>query len=457
MTKRLLVSYLAITAIVLLVLEIPLGIFFQQRETERLAVDLERDATTLASFYEEFLEENTAPDPTAATAYAARTGVRVVITDTTGISLIDTTGESDRDLSTRPEIKTALSGRRVSGVRHSETLDSDLLYVATPVSSGGHIHGAIRLTVDTTEVQASVTRFWWGLAGVAAVVLAAMSLIGLAVARSVARPLRSLESTAARFATGDLRTTLPDAHAPREVAELQAAMNTMARRLEQLLAEHRAFVADASHQLRTPLTALRLRLENLQSTTTGADDNVELAATIEETRRLSGLVNDLLRLAAAERRDELKDYDLVQLTRDRVDTWSAVAEAAGITIELLAPAAALSVRAAPNAIEQILDNLLDNAITVSHPGGRIHATVAAGHASHTLTIADEGPGMSDDLKRRALERFWRADPSTPGSGLGLPIAKALAESSGGSLELSDADCGGLAVRVALSASAKSGP
>ena len=345
MTRRLLLGYLTAAVIVLLVLEVPLAIFYQQRETNRLTVDVERDATVLAGHYEEALEQRTPPDPTSASTYAKRTGVRVVVVDKAGSSLIDTSGPAGRDFSTRPEIKTALSGAVAEGTRRSDTLNTDLLYVAVPVASGGEVYGAVRLTLDTQEVNALVHGYWLGLIGVAAVVLTAMAGIGWAVARSMTRPLRDLNAAAARFATGDLTTTDPDPGAPPEIAALGATMNTMAQRLERLLAEHREFVADASHQLRTPLTALRLRLENLQSASGAPDDAEDLSAAIEETNRLAGL--------------------------------------------------------------------------------------------------------SDDLKARALDRFWRFDHSDPGTGLGLPIANALAKASGGSLLLHDSPSGGLAATVTL--------
>ncbi len=127
-----------------------------------------------------------------------------------------------------------------------------------------------------------------------------MAGIGWAIARSVTRPLRHLTGAANRFATGDLTTTEPDPDAPPEIAALGATMNTMAQRLDQLLSEQREFVADASHQLRTPLTALRLRLENLQSASGSADESDDLGAAIDETNRLAGLVGDLLMFARAE-------------------------------------------------------------------------------------------------------------------------------------------------------------
>ena len=451
MTRRLLLGYLTAVVIVLLVLEVPLAIFYQQRETGRITVDVERDATVLAAHYEDALEEGIPPDPTAATAYAGRTGVRVVVVDKAGASLIDTSGPAGRDFSTRPEIKIALGGARAEGTRHSDTLNADLLYVAVPVTSGAKVHGAVRLTLDMKEVNALVHDYWLGLVGVAVVVLIAMAGIGWALARSLTRPLRRLNATAARFATGDLASTDPEPGAPPEIAALGATMNTMAQRLERLLAEHREFVADASHQLRTPLTALRLRLENMQSASGTPEEAEDLEAAIDETNRLAGLVGDLLQFARAEETAAPETVDLVQLAKDRVDTWSAIAEVADVALDFSSPNGPVFVSAIPGGVEQIMDNLIDNAITAAPPSTHVSVTVLRGRADHRFTIADQGPGISDGLKARALDRFWRLDHSEPGSGLGLPIAHALAKASGGSLVLGDSPAGGLAVTVTLPA------
>jgi signal transduction histidine kinase len=448
-TRRLLLSYLTIAVIVLVILEVPLAVFYQQRETGRLAVDVERDATTLASYYEDSLEQETRLDPRFAVKYALRTGARVVVVDKNGYSLIDTAGAAHRDFSTRPEIRTALGGHVATGKRHSTTLGTELLYAAVPVASGGKVHGAVRLTMDTRAVNALIHRFWLGLAAVTAVVLAAIAAIGWTIARSVNRPLRQLHGSAARFATGDLSTTETDPDAPAEIAALGATMNTMARRLDQLLAEHRAFVADASHQLRTPLTALRLRLENLQSDLAGSDGAEDLGAAIEETNRLSVLVGDLLQLARAEETAAPAPVDLVEVARQRVDTWSAIADTAGITLDFASPIGPVVAESVPTGVEQILDNLIDNAIAASPPDSRVSVIVTPGRNQHRITVDDEGPGLTDELKAQALDRFWRLDNTEPGTGLGLPIARALAEASGGSLLLEDSAAGGLAVVVTL--------
>ena len=456
MTKRLLLSYLTITLIVLLLLEIPLGVFYAQRERERFTSEVERDANVIASIYEDDLERERAVDPRPAATYQQRTGARVVVVDPDGISLVDTMQDVDRDFSTRPEIALALDGIRASGLRSSETLQTELLYVAVPVASGGAVHGALRITLDAADVNARIRQFWLALAAVAIVVLAVVGGVGWAIARSVTRPLRQLNASALRFARGDLRVTAEPLEGPSELKALASTMETMAVRLDGLLSTQRAFVADASHQLRTPLTALRLRLENMQSWQSDAatgelDDQIDAA--IEETNRLAELVTNLLQLARADERPDIDVVDLASLVADRIDTWTAVAEAGGVELRgasgLDVGMQAVFVEAVPGAIEQILDNLLDNAVTASPRGSVVAIDIASMDGTARLTISDQGPGLSDEDKANATSRFWRGDITKPGTGLGLAIVETLAVASRGSVALDDAPDGGLSVTVAL--------
>lgn len=449
MTRRLVLSYLAVTVLVLLALEIPLGLFYEQRERERVTSGLEHDANVIAGVYEDDLEGERPLDPRPADEYEDRTGARVVVVDGDGISLVDTGAVVDRDFSTRPEIERALDGVVSSGTRPSDTLSTDIVYVAVPVASGGTVHGALRVTLDTSDVNARVHRFWAGLGGIAAVVLVTIALVGWGIARSVTRPVRRLNAAAARFARGDLAVGEDiSGDGPPELRALAGTMTTMARRLDALLAAQRSFVADASHQLRTPLTALRLRLENLQSRL-GGEPGGELDAAIDETNRLATLVADLLQLARADESPAPSSFDLAQLTADRVDTWTAVAETHGVVLRAEALDGSLVVRAVPGAIEQILDNLLDNAVTASPAGETVAVAVAADGDVGLLTITDHGRGLTDEQKANAARRFWRGDASTPGTGLGLAIVEALAVASGGGIRLADTPGGGLTVRVAF--------
>lgn len=437
MTKRLLLSYLGITIFVLLLLELPLAVFFQQREMDRLSADAERDAAVLASIYEEALEDSGPLDPNPALDYSGRTRARVVIVDLAGISVIDTEAATDRDFSTRPEFDVALTGTRSVGIRHSDTLKTDILFVAVPVASGGEVHGALRLTLDTHEITEQIHRFWFGLVAVAAVVLAAVAGIGWAMARWMTRPIRHLQETASRFSSGDLAATVPDPSSPAELIVLEDSMNSMAAQLDQLIQQQRAFVADASHQLRTPLTGLRLRLENLQLDATSDAQEAEIERVIVEADRLSTLVNDLLLLSRADKMPDLVVDDLAVLVADRVDTWTAVAEQEQITLTLRAPTSSVWVRVIRGGIEQVLDNLLDNAINACNPGGCVEVTIEPDSAHPKLLIADDGPGLTRIQKTQAFDRFWRASPGGTGSGLGLAIVKSLVDASEASITLTD--------------------
>jgi signal transduction histidine kinase len=449
-TRRLLLSYLAITVVVLVMLEVPLGIFYAQRERDRFTTDVERDASVIATIYEDDLERGQVPDPTAAERYSDRTGARVVVVDDGGISVVDTAAATPRDFSTRPEIERALEGGRARGIRRSDTLDTSLLYVAVPVASSGVVHGALRITLDAGSVDARIYRFWAGLAAMAVVIMAVVALVGWALARSVSRPIRHLRETATRYSHGDLAADGQPVAGPPEIRELAAAMDTMAVRLEALIDEQRSFVADASHQLRTPLTALRLRLENLQ-TRVSPDDAAELDVVIDESTRLAALVGDLLQLARADDPAPIGTIDLRDLVAGRADVWSALADERGVTVEAQTPDRAVIARAVPGSIEQVLDNLLDNALNASPDGATIRLELLPGATEHLLAVTDEGPGLDDADKERALRRFWRGDPSTPGTGLGLAIAQALVLGSGGTIELADAVGNGLRVVVRLPA------
>ncbi|MCB1028935.1 MAG: HAMP domain-containing protein [Microthrixaceae bacterium] len=449
MTRRLLVGYLTITLIVLLAFEIPLAIFYSQREEERFTTRVERDAVVLSSFYEDVLDAGAENDPAPAMDYADRTGARVVVTDAEGLSLLDTDQRTGRDFSTRPEVGQALTGSRATGIRHSDTLGTDLLFVAVPIASGGTVHGVLRLTVDAHEVFQRVERFWLSLAAMALVVLAAVAVVGWAVARSVTRPLRQLQTSARRFAEGDLSVPPPPTEAPEEVQALAHAMGVMAGRLDELIGKQRAFVSDASHQLRTPLTALRLRLENLEARLGDGGDAADAEAAIDETRRLSELVDDLLKLAQAEQAAAVEPIDVATVAAQRADTWSALADVSSVTLELDGPQSGVWATAVPGSVEQILDNLLDNAVSAGPEGSSVTVSVGRRPGSVVMAVCDRGPGLSDEAKERALERFWRGSQATPGTGLGLPIAHSLAEAAGGTLTLSDRPGGGLTAQVTL--------
>jgi signal transduction histidine kinase len=436
MTRRLLATYVTITALALAVLAVPLGLTFAQRERDRLFFDIERDAIVIASLAEDDLESDVTPDLDAVLAdYRAATTGRVVVVDRAGISVADSDGPDTppRDYSTRPEIGDALEGRRAIGTRRSATLDENLVFVAIPVASGGAVHGAVRITFPTRARDARVRDVWLRLGLLSAAVLALVACVGFVLARGVTRPLRAVEGAAERIAAGDLAARVPADRGPREVRTLAATFNRTAARLDQLVGSQQRFVADAAHQLRTPLTALRLRLENLEPHLP-PDQGPKLEAAIGEVQRLGHIVAGLLLLARQDAEAPANTaVDLGPVVADRLAVWADVAGEQDVDLRGGLPEH-LWVGAPAGAVEQILDNLLSNALGVTPPSGTIAVTVLPARGHGELHVVDQGPGLDADARERAFERFWRSDGGS-GSGLGLAIVRQLARAAGGDARL----------------------
>jgi signal transduction histidine kinase len=474
-TRRLLASYWALTLLVLATLMIPLAVTYAQRQREQLEAGLTRDAFVLAAYVEDTLEMNSGADLSqVARSYRDRSDARVVIVDRAGAVLADSDPpvEGPRNFAARPEFAAALASEVSIGTRPSDTLGTSLLYVAVPVSSSGQVHGAVRLTYSTAQLDQRVHRYWALLGGIALVSLAAATGVGLLLARSVVRPVQRLRSAATALGAGDLESRAPADAGPPEIRDLASAFNTTAGRLQSLLTAQEQFVADASHQLRSPLTAVRLRLEVLETELAVPEPEIDrvledVAAARGELARLNRLVDGLLALASAERAAasiSCEPVALAGLVQERVEAWESIAAERGVS--LVAVPRRLVAMATVDRISQVLDNLIANAIDASPVGGsiRVEATSPSsprrGERYVELHVIDEGLGMTAEQRAHAADRFWRGGSTRGylgGSGLGLAIVQKLVQADGGSVELRAAATGGLEAVVRLAAATEAVP
>jgi signal transduction histidine kinase len=240
-----------------------------------------------------------------------------------------------------------------------------------------------------------------------------------------------------------------DGSGPSELRRLSESFDRMAETVTQAYAAQRAFVADASHQLRNPLTALRLRLSNLDGHVDAAGVEDQVAA-LEEAQRLTTLLDGLLALARAERTLPLTTVDIDGEVAERIEAWSPLAVHSGLQL-VREGTGGLKAMASARAVEVVLDALLDNAIKFARPGGTITVSTAATATEVEVAVRDCGPGMAPDELDRATGRFWRspAQANVEGSGLGLAIAARTVELGGGSLRLELPTGGGLRVVARL--------
>jgi signal transduction histidine kinase len=455
--RRLLLSYLSITVFVLLVLEIPLGFAYAQSERRRLTSAVQHDALALSIRAEDAMESgNLARLNRVADDYQRDTGGRVVVIGSDGMLIADSdpTRTGPRNFSSRPELRAALQGEETSGTRHSDTLGQTLQYFAVPVVHANAPVGALRVTYPTSFADARIRRTWFVLAGVGAVILAVVFLVSLRLARQVTKPLDELEQAAARLGQGELESRAPVPDSPPEIRALAESFNHTAERLEELVSSQQAFVADASHQLRTPLAALRLRLENLERDLEVPGPAPEdVGGALAEVARLSRIVDGLLELARTDRSAGAPvPIELGALVDQRVEAWAALAGERDV--ELVADVEPeLVVRSTPGRLEQVLDNLLANALEVAPGGSAVRVHAAGGRDGVELSVIDAGPGMTAEQRARAFDRFWRPTGASRdgGSGLGLAIVRRLVTADGGQVDLDEAPGGGLAARVLLRA------
>jgi signal transduction histidine kinase len=462
-SRRLLATYVTLTIVVLAALEVPLGIQYGRSEKRDLTSGIVRDALVMATFAEDPLERGQST-PSAGLAGAAQRytqdpGGRVVVVDSRGVSILDTESAAGRSFASRPEFAAALAKHPTiaTGTRHSNTLGTDLIYAAVPISAPhGGVLGAVRITYPTSALDSRVNRYWLLLAAIGGVVLAAATAVGLRFARTLARPLSALERAAAAVGAGDLTARAPAQSGPPEVRAVATRFNETVEQLDGLLHSQQEFVADASHQLRTPLTALRLRLENLERDVT-AGARRDLEAALAEVERLARLVDGLLVLARADAAKPAPEpVDIAAVATARVEHWSLQAAERKVGLDDGVPAG-LKGLATPGALEQVLDNLLSNALAVSPPGSTIHLAGRDVGEQVELRVADEGPGMSAEQRVRAFDRFWRAGPPGTGTGLGLAVVHRLVTADGGQVELREAPGGGLEAVITLRAVPRGAP
>jgi two-component system, OmpR family, sensor kinase len=455
------IAYVLVLAIV--VLEVPLVINLSRRVDAEVKAEAAGQAQIVAATAGDLAgEPPKRVQPLVETA-ARQLGGRVIVLDRRGRVVVDSAGPGLRGVSyaDRPEVETALgpTGRTAQGERHSESLGDDLLFTAVPVLAAGRPAGAVRVTQSVTAVNAEVRSDAIGLIGVG--VAALMLGLGVAwvLAGFLARPPRSLAEAARRVAAGDLEARAPES-GPREQREVAHAFNDMTARLASALRAQRDFVANASHQLRTPLTGLRLRLEAAADGTRDRAIVADLRAAEDEVVRLSRLIDNLLQLAReGQEGADARPVAMAAAIRAAAGRWEAEASARRQRLSVVDRGDERAL-ASPEDLEIVLDNLLENAIKYSPPGSTVTIESDRPEAGRVLlAVSDEGPGLGPGEERAALERFRRGSAAarTPGTGLGLAIVEVLVRRWRGSIELGNRPRGGLRAEVRLPAAEADSP
>jgi signal transduction histidine kinase len=411
MRRRTLVSIVGVVLVALALFGIPLALTIRNLTIDDELNELERSATRAA---------------TTVSSSTLRRGDRIAVPHAQPpihLGVYDAEGNrvaGSGPVNLEPGLKLALQG----DVRTSRRAS---LIAAAPVVTNEHIIGVVRAASPAGEVRARVLRSW-AFVGLLALLAVAIS-VALArwQARRITKPLTALTANAHRLGDGDF-TVRNEPSGVAEIDEVGRALDASARRIDEALARERAFSADASHQLRTPLTGLRLTLE--RALLAGDAGAATLEDALDEVDRLEQTVTDLLDLAR-DTHGERTPIEVQDILEDVGTRWQSALQADGRQLELVATDP-LPAYTAPAAIRQILDVLVDNAR--EHGSGTVTVRARAAADGLAIDVSDEGAGITGDGE----QVFRRRDGSREGRGIGLALARALAEAEGGRLLLTHA-------------------
>jgi signal transduction histidine kinase len=339
----------------------------------------------------------------------------------------------------------------------------DRLLATAGIRRDGELVGAVVLAVDPKVAARNVAVGWLWVAVGSLVFLALAVVVGRSLTRWVLRPLDGLERAVAEMTEG-ITGPPADVAGPPELRHFTAAFNTMAQVVRASLDRQRRLIADASHQLRNPLAAVRLRADTLENYLI-EDGWPTYSALSAELDRFENLLEQLLRLARAEQvsgsrqvglaTTAAESADLADVIAERVAYWQPILDSEDQLLDNRSNHPGPVVQLARHDVEQLLDVALENALRYAGTGATVSVSTAQSGETAELIVSDDGTGLPDEDLARAATRFWRAQNDGAGTGLGLAIAAEITAGHGGTISVEKAPEGGVLVRYRLPAAGES--
>jgi signal transduction histidine kinase len=463
--SRLLPLLIVLMAGVLLALGFPLAASQAAAQQQRVVVDRIDDTTRFAALaqFVTARDEGSPVDPvdderlhtlvTELDRYEQLYGIRagVFYRDRTSMAAAPHDWRVPRSGELYDSYESALLGRRAHNPRQVWPWQHRMLAISSPIVRDGDVVAVVVTDSPTGALRSRILHSWLLLAAGELAAMAIAVLLAVRLTAWVLLPVATLDRATHDIATGRMKSRVEASGGPPELRRLVRSFNEMADNVEAVLDQQRAFVADASHQLRNPLSALLLRIELLGLEL--PDGHTEAESVKEEGHRLAQVLDDLLGLAVAENTgSHLAVTDVAALARVRADAWRAIADRQGIDLEFTAPAGGRATGwADPVALSSALDAVIDNAIKFTPAGSAVSVRVAFDDDRVVTAVADSGPGLAEDELARVGDRFWRSTrhQNVQGSGLGLSIARALLSQGGGTIGFGRREPHGLEVTLAV--------
>jgi len=445
---RLLVVLLAFSVTAVAAFALPLLMVTARERTQQLSISRTADLDRFAGLTQQDDEDQLVSE---VTRFTSLYGEPVIVVNAQRQPIVATGGLSVNAPDVAPVIDAALRNQPAPGLDDVLPWSTSDVLLARPIGIGSRVIGAVVMRASVRAAASDVAGGWAVILAGAFAALVGCVLLTLVVARWVLRPLAELSRGLGAVAAGQPHTHLRGRDGPRELRELASSFNRMSDAVSSAAEQQRRLISDASHQLRNPLAALRLRVDSLAPRVV-PDGQASYHSAVAEVERLESLLDGLLAMAHAEHTATLlaasPDPDTclaAAVVLDRLDFWSVAASDVGVSLSHGDLDTSVEVRCPEHDLSQVLDVVLDNAIKYGGSQVTVSCTPAA------ITVVDNGPGLSAEELPLATTRFWRPRRAghPRGSGLGLPIAERLVTARGGRFSLQAGQSTGLAVIIEL--------
>ncbi|HWS29518.1 MAG TPA: HAMP domain-containing sensor histidine kinase [Clostridia bacterium] len=474
--SRMLFTYLAATLLLLALLGVTVGGMFKSQYIDEKEAELMREAeeiNTIAT--EKYIDSDKRPMAKEELATIARKYDALIVLQFTDAALgkATFTDESSkekwaagRDADLSAAAASATSGGSIRTDLFKDTLSIPVMSLVRPLTGeGGSNLGTLFLHVDMSAINLSVRQVYLDVLLSACVAVMLAFLAVSYITGRMTKPIIEMNNIVRRFSKGDFDARVKVVGAD-EVAQLGKSFNYMADEIDTLEMSRRSFVANVSHELRSPLTSMRGFLEAMQDGTIPVEEHAKyLDIVIGENKRMTGMVNDLLDLARMESGQytlKMENFDINELILRTLLTFEARVNAQNIDVAVEFEEERCFVEADIGQIAQVLRNLIDNAVKFTPPGGKLALSTTADKRTVTVSVKDSGCGMTEEDAAHVFERFYKAEkahtPSnTSGTGLGLSIVKRILDAHAQTIEVISTPGAGACFRFTLRRAAEKKP
>jgi signal transduction histidine kinase len=441
--RRLLVVLVPFAVLLVAALGVPLSVAVAEREMQEVYVDRLNDIGRFASLAETALSTGrTEALHQELRRYHELYGIPVAVIDRSGTVLLGPAGAYRDAARSEPGLSrivtAALAGTRSEPSGEWAPWHDSALVVAEPVGRDSEVVGAVVTVSDLSATRDHILVRWAQLAGLGLLPLIALVAVAWPVSAWVLRPVRQLDAATSRISQGDLTIRAEAEAGPVELRRLTESFNTMMDAVENAEQRQRAFVSDASHQLRNPLTSLRLAVESLEPHLSPAGNGrPAYDVAVDELKAMQRMLNSLQASARMASMRTASPVDLDEVLATRVNRWLALTAVAGETLVVNVPPG-LRLLEPPGGLGSILDELISNALRLSD-ARVVEVTARVVPGVVMITVRDDGQGLDASERAQALRRFWRSPrhQNVTGTGLGLAICADLVGSAGGEVRLEE--------------------